>query len=93
MPLSVSITSVTRNGPMGVTVAGTGSPNGANIAVTVKINGGPQGNAATIVSPQGTWTTPVMIQTQVGQTGTATATATDSSFPGQSVTDTMDFTL
>jgi hypothetical protein len=93
MPLSVSITSVSLAGALGVRVAGAGSPNGASVAVQVQINGGGNGNGMTLVN-NGLWSTVVAMQAVAGQTGTATATITDPvHFPGQSAQAQMNFTL
>ena len=92
MPLSVSIQSVQLAPPYGVTVSGTGSPDGAGVSVQVKINGGGTGNGMTVVN-YGQWSTPVMMPAAAGQTGTATATVTDASFPNQSASGQLNFTL
>ena len=93
MALSVSISSVTLAGAQGVRVAGTGSPNGASVTVSVQINGDGAGNGATQVN-LGQWSTVVMIQNvHTGQTGTAAATVSSPSFPGQSAQDSKPFTL
>jgi hypothetical protein len=87
---SVSITSVTLAGPQGVRVSGTGDPNNSNVAVTVQITGGNTGHGSAVVN-NGLWTCIAMVQAQAGQSGTATATLTDSQ--GNKATDTFNFTL
>jgi hypothetical protein len=89
MPVSVSITSVTRLGPQGIQVTGTGSPNGASVSVHIQLNGGGAGNNATQVV-NGQWSTTVPMQSNPGQTGTATATAVSG---GVSAQNTKNFTL
>jgi hypothetical protein len=70
-------------------VAGTGNPNGATIGVQIQLNGGGAGNAGTqVVNEQ--WSTIVMMQSNPGQTGTATATAGSGGVTAQ---DTKNFTL
>jgi hypothetical protein len=94
MLLTVTISSVQLAGAQGISVSGTGSPNGANIAVQITMKGGVQGNNATLVN-NGLWNTIVpMQQVSAGQSGKATATATDEvHFPGQSVMAETNFVL
>lgn len=91
MPLSVAIDSVTLAGDQGVRVSGTGSPNGANVTVSVQITGDGNGNGGAVVDATGHWSVTVMIQNvHAGQSGKATATLTSG---GQSTQGSKDFTL
>jgi hypothetical protein len=89
MEPTVSIQSVTRQGPMGILVTGNGTPDGASISVHIQLTGGGSGNNATQVN-NGGWSTTVPMQSNPGQSGTATATATSG---GSSVQTSKDFTL
>jgi hypothetical protein len=89
MEPTVSIQSVTRQGSMGILVSGTGSPDGASVTVHIQLTGGGSGNNATQVN-NGSWSTTVPMQSNPGQTGTATATASSG---GHSAEATKNFTL
>jgi len=89
MEPTVSIQSVIRQGPMGILVAGNGSPDGASISVQIQLTSGGTGmNATQVLNSQ--WSTTVPMQSNPGQTGTATATAISG---GSSVRASKDFTL
>ena len=77
----------------GVIVAGSGSPEGADVVAEVQITGGGSGSGNATVDSSGDWVTTVNVAARPGDSGLATCKATASGFPDQTAITYKQFTL